>query len=172
MRRVLSGLVNFTLRCIRLITIVAAMTKERVIGNGNGLPWHIPEEIRHYRAIIEGKIVIMGGKTYELMKKNLPGRNNIVISRALTSIDGIDLCTDINSALKKAASYGDDIFIIGGASVFEQTIGIADRMSLSEIKKSYEGDKFFPEFSKENWTVESREDFAEFEYVVYARKRL
>lgn len=113
----------------------------------------------------------MGGNTYKEVKSQLPGAHNIVVSSSISSAQGAELCLDISCALKKAASYGNDIFIIGGANIFEQTIGMANRMCLSYINKSYDGDKFFPKFSMEEWKIKSKQDFPQFEYVVYVRKK-
>ena len=84
---------------------------------------------------------------------------------------GIDVCKTIDEALEKARSYGKDIFIIGGSSIYKQTMPLADKMYISYVKKEYDGDVFFPEFDENAWNVENREDYPEFELVVYARKK-
>ena len=154
-----------------MITIVAAMTKDRIIGKDNKVPWNIPEEIKHYREIVSNGTVVMGGTTYMLMKNSLPGKHNVVISRTLGVTEGIDVCSSIENGLEKAKSYGDDVFVVGGQTIFEQTIDSADMMELSLIKKDYEGDKFFPKFDFNDWKVEKEEDFQEFKFIVYSRKR-
>ncbi|MGD0331043.1 MAG: dihydrofolate reductase [Nitrososphaeria archaeon] len=152
-----------------MISLVAAMTRSKVIGNDDKLPWHIPKEMQRYKKLVAGGTVILGRKTFESMK-NIPGKHAILISRSIESVKGAEVCKSISEALKKARSYADaDVFIIGGASIFEHTIGIADRMYLSYIKKEYAGNKFFPSFDLSEWELESREDFPEFEYVVYSR---
>lgn len=155
-----------------MIILVAAMTKDRVIGVDDSIPWHIPEEIRHYRSIVSAGTVVMGGGTYRLMKNSLPGKHNIAISKSLGITRGIDVCGSVEDALQKAGSYGDDVFVVGGQSIFEQTIGSADMMELSFIKKDYQGNKFFPQFNPNEWKVEREEDFPDFKFTVYSRKRI
>ncbi len=154
-----------------MIAIVAAMTRGRVIGIGDSLPWNIPDETRHYRKLVNGKTIILGRKTFEAMKGNLPGLNKIVISRSTVQVEGAELCGTFEEALEKSRAYGSDAFVLGGQSIFELAMPYADMMFISYIKKDYEGDRFFPEIDPADWNVESRQDFAEFEYVVYSRKR-
>jgi len=151
------------------LSIIVGMTKRRVIGKGNSLPWHIPEDLKNFKEITTGKTVIMGRKTYDsiisMLGKPLPNRNNIVISR---SMEGA--CRSIEEAVEKAKEYDVDAFVIGGATIYKQFLPIVDRMYISWIKKDYEGDVLFPEFSLENFEVEERRDFPDFEFVIYKRK--
>ncbi len=153
-----------------MINIIAAMTKSRVIGKNNKLPWHIPEDLQNFKRITSGNTIIMGRKTYESIGRPLPNRNNIVISRDMPPTQGLEVCRSVQEALEKAKNYGKDIYIVGGSSIYEQTIPIADKMYLSYIKKDYDGDAFFPEFNEADWEIEKREQHEEFELVVYKRK--
>ncbi len=153
-----------------LIILVAAMTRSRVIAKNNKLPWRIKEEGEHYLGLVKGKTIIVGRRTFELMKKPIPGSHLIVLSGSNSPVKGAEVFKTLDGALARSKKYGDDVYVIGGANVFSETIGIADKMCLSYIKKNYEGDKFFPEINMDQWMVESREDFPEFEYVVYLRK--
>ncbi len=146
------------------------MTRKRVIGNDDALPWHIVSEIEHFRKIVRGQILIMGRNTFEVMRNGLVSSHNIVITHSKIDSIGVDSCSSLEDALSKAHTYGPDVFIVGGQSIFEQSIGIADVMELSFIKKEYAGNKFFPQFDPDEWNMSSREDFPEFEYVVYVRK--
>jgi len=154
------------------VIIIAAMTKEkRVIGKDNKLPWDIPEEMKQFRAFTKGQAVIMGRRTFESIgSKPLPNRNNIVISSSLQEQEGVDVCRSIEEGIEKAKSYGNDIFMLGGSTIYKQSFQYADKMYLSFVKKEYEGDTFFPEFDESEWTVEKREDHEEFEFVVYSKK--
>ena len=152
------------------IIIIAAMDKNRVIGVNNKLPWHLSEDLKNFKQLTSGNTVIMGRKTFESIGKPLPNRHNIVISSSMLLQEGMDVCASVQEAIKKARTYGKDIFIIGGASIFEQTIPLADKMYLSYVKKTHEGDAFFPAFNEKEWKVERRDDRGEFEFVVYTRK--
>ena len=118
-----------------MIIIIAAMTKSRVICKNNNLIWRIPEDLKNFKRITEWISIIMGRKTYDSIGRPLTNRNNIVISRAMPKAEGVDICPRVEEAIEKAKEYGKDIFIIGGASVYAQTIGIADKMFLSFVKK-------------------------------------
>ncbi len=154
-----------------MISLVAAMTRTHVIGKGDRLPWSIKEEVKHYRHIVKGKTVIMGRRTFEMMKGNLPGSHNIVVAHDALEYPRTKSCQTVEDAIRLAKSYSTAVYILGGQSIFEQALPFADTMQLSFIKKNYEGDKFFPKFSMKEWRVESREDFLEFEYVIFKRIR-
>ena len=153
-----------------MITIIAALTKNHVIGNENRLIWNIPEDMRNFRKVTSGNVVVMGRKTYDSIGKPLPNRHNIVISRSQKNIPGVDVCNTLADAIEKGKSYGKEIFIIGGASVYEQALPLADKMMLSWIKKEYEGDAFFPDFDEREWKIENGKTFDGFELVMYQRK--
>lgn len=152
-----------------MISIIAALTGERVIGKDNKLPWHISDDLRNFKRLTKGNTVIMGRKTYESIGKPLPHRNNVVVSSSLAS-NGIIVCRSLEDALETGRSFGKEIFIIGGANIYAQSLEFADRMYLSYVKKNYEGDTFFPEFNESDWEVVDRQDFPEFELVTYQRK--
>jgi len=152
------------------IYIIAAMTKNRVIGKDNKLPWHISEDLKNFKRLTTGNTVIMGRKTFDSIGKPLPNRHNVVVSRSVSVIEGVDVCHSFEEAMEKAKSYGKDIFVIGGGSVYALALPIADKMFISHVKKEYDGDTFFPEFNEADWDVESSEDHEEFELVVYVRK--
>src|SRR3989338_5242596 len=137
-----------------MITIIAALTKNHVIGNENRLIWNIPEDMRNFRKVTSGNVVVMGRKTYDSIGKPLPNRHNIVISRSQKNIPGVDVCNTLADAIEKGKSYGKEIFIIGGATIYGQALPLADKMILSWVKREYEGDAFFPEFDEGEWTVE------------------
>ncbi len=154
-----------------MIAIVVAMTKKgKVIGKDGKLPWDIPEEMAHFRGLTKNGVVIMGRKTFDSIGYPLPGRPNIVVSTSTPSIPGCEIARSIPQAVDVAKKHHKDIFIIGGAQIAKEGLAVADTMMLSYIKKEYSGDTFFPDFSGKDWAVEKRQDFPEFEFVVY-RKR-
>lgn len=154
------------------IILIAAMTKRRVIGKNNTLPWNIPEELQHFRTQTLDSTVIMGRKTYDSIGRLMPKRNNIIVSRSPLTIPGADVCSSLPEAIKKAKTYNKTIFIIGGAQIFKEALDnkLADKMYISYIKHDYDGDTYFPEFDETEWAIEKKEDHKEFEFVVYERK--
>ena len=152
------------------------MTKERVIGKDNTLPWHIPAEFQHFKNATKDSTVIMGRKTYVSLPEKfrpLPGRKNVVISRNFSSADDIDICANIREGIEKAKTYNQPIFIIGGASLYLQSLEqeLVDKMHISYVKGDYAGDSYFPNFNKEDWEIEKEEDNSEYTLIVYRRKR-
>ena len=166
------GLIDSGYREPKMHIIIAAMTKSRVIGKNNALPWNIPEELQHFRTQTLNSTVIMGRKTYDSIGRLMPKRHNIIVSRSSPNIPGADVCSSLDEALKKAKTYNKTTFIIGGAQIFKEALdsGVVDKMYLSWIKHEYEGDTYFPEFNESKWTIEKREDHEEFEFVILKKK--
>lgn len=133
------------------VSIIAAMDNNRVIGKDNGLPWHLPEDMKRFKRRTMGKPVIMGRKTFVSIGGPLPGRTNTVLCR--TPWPHEDSVRFVQSLEEALSLYYDanEVMIIGGAQVYEQAIPIADRMYLTEIDAEYEGDTWFPEFDKDEW---------------------
>lgn len=135
-----------------MITLVVAMGMNREIGVNNQLPWHLPKDLKHFKEITSGHPVVMGRKTYASIGKPLPNRTNIVISRKTDWFEeGILIVGSIKEALKFAQKIDPNIFIIGGGNIFEQTIAIADRLEVTEIKTTIEADTFFPAIDPKIW---------------------
>ncbi len=153
-----------------MIKIITAMTKSGIIGKGNELPWNIHDELKHFRRTTQGHTVIMGSKTFDSIGRPLPNRNNIVLCAEKRTIDGVAVCHSVEEALEKAQSYNYDIFVIGGAYTYAQFLDLADEMYISYIKQDYPGNVFFPQVDWSLWKEKSREDFSEFEFIVYERK--
>jgi len=153
-----------------MVVIISAMSKDRVIGSQNGMPWNVPEEYEQYLSLIKDQTVIMGRTSFEIFGADLTSAHTIVVSHSLTNIEGVEVCPSVETALEKAKSYGKTVFSAGGASIYSQTIPLADRMYLSTIKGEYQGDAYFPEFNKQVWQVEKHEDYPKFEWFVYTRK--
>lgn len=148
------------------ISLVVAMAQNRVIGVKNDLPWHIPADLKRFKALTVGHPVIMGRKTfesiYDRIKKPLPDRPNIVISKSGFAHDSVDVYPDLQTAINstKIKYPNQEIMVIGGASIYEQILPFADKIHLTLIEKDYDGDAFFPELPMEDWkeTAEEKHD--------------
>ncbi|UOE40589.1 dihydrofolate reductase [Chryseobacterium suipulveris] len=135
-----------------MITLVVAMGLNREIGIDNQLPWHLPKDLKHFKEITSGHPIIMGRKTYESIGKPLPNRTNIVVSRKTDWFEeGILIVGSLKEALKFAQKIDKDIFIIGGGNIFEQTMEIADKLEVTEIKTTIDADTFFPKIDEKIW---------------------
>lgn len=158
------------------ISIIAAVAKNGVIGRGGRLPWHLPADLKYFKALTLGHHIIMGRKTFESLGKPLPGRTNVVVTRqAEYRAPGAVVTGSVEQAI--AACAGDtEIFIIGGAELFAQAMDRADRLYLTEIQRDFEGDVRFPEYDRSRWREVSREkhklddaESLEYHFAVYER---
>ncbi|NQW09319.1 MAG: dihydrofolate reductase [Alphaproteobacteria bacterium] len=142
------------------IIIVAAIARNRVIGADGGLPWHLPADMRRFKAITLGKPMIMGRKTFESIGRPLPGRRTIVVTRDSSwSREGVDTATTIEAALMIAAEAAPEAVIIaGGGEIYRQTLPLADRLRLTWVDAEAAGDTLFPEVDWTVWREASRED--------------
>lgn len=152
------------------IHLIAAVTKKRVIGNRQGLPWHIPEDLRRFKKLTTGKTVLMGRTTFDTIGRPLPHRQNIVLDKDKKLITGAHVCDSLPEALTLAKELGDELYVMGGASVYAQMLPFTQIMHLSHIKKNYEGDIYFPAYGKKEWQEVAREEYEEFTAVTYVRK--
>lgn len=133
------------------IAMIAAMANNRVIGKDNKMPWHLPEDLRHFKAMTLGKPVVMGRKTFESIGRPLPGRHNIVISRqADLQIEGVTCVTSFEAA-KRAAGDCEELVVIGGGQLYKQLLPQADRLYLTQINLDVDGDTFFPVWEENEW---------------------
>ncbi len=132
-----------------IISMIAAMAKNRVIGRDGALPWRIPEDLRHFREVTMGHPVIMGRKTFEQIGHPLPGRLNIVLTRQRDyQAPGCHVCHSLADALEVCAG-AEEVFICGGGELYRQTISMADRIHLTVIDRECAGDTFFPDIPDE-----------------------
>ena len=139
-----------------MISLIVAISQNRVIGRENKLPWHLPDDLKYFRRITKGNPVIMGRKTYESIGRPLPQRQNIVVSRDPSYVaEGCEVVNSLEQALK-AADTEKETFIIGGAELYRQSLEFVNRIYLTEVHASVEGDSFFPELDKE-WQEVSRQ---------------
>ena len=143
------------------ISIIAAKSRNNVIGNNNLLPWYLPSDLQHFRNLTMQSVVLMGRKTFESIGKPLPHRHNVVISsnREWKAPEGVMVCPDPRTALKASRVICmqhtlPNIYVIGGASVYQTFIKRADRMILTTIDAECTGDTFFPQFKTELWELQ------------------
>ncbi len=140
-----------------IISLIAAMAKNRIIGKDNQMPWHLPADLAHFKQITLGKPIIMGRKTFESIGKPLPGRQNIVVSRdSHYSREGVDAVESLEQAIKTAGTV-EEIIIVGGGNIYEQMLPQAHRLYLTHIDLEIDGDTQFPEYKHLGWQKISKE---------------
>jgi dihydrofolate reductase len=145
------------------------MTRKRVIGRADGLPWNLPDEYEHFLSLVRGATVLMGRKSWEIFGSDLGESRILVISRSVDALAGAEVFGDLPSALSRAREIGGTLFSAGGARVYRQTLPLAEAMYLSIVKDDYEGDTYFPEFDEDDWQVTRKEDHRLWEFRVYER---
>ncbi|HTO47482.1 MAG TPA: dihydrofolate reductase [Burkholderiales bacterium] len=154
-----------------VVSLVAALARNRVIGAGNRLPWHLPEDLKRFKRLTTGAPVIMGRKTHQSIGHPLPGRRNIVVTREPGARwPGCEVVHSLDQAI---ASAGDapEVFVIGGAELYRLALPRADRLYLTLIDADYAGDTLFPAFDPAEWRETVREPGAGFTFVTYERAR-
>lgn len=164
------------------LSLIAAVAKNGVIGAGNALPWRLSSDLKRFKSITMGKPVIMGRKTYESIGKPLPGRTNIVLSRtAGFAPEGVIVAANLDDALAEAednvqGSGDKEIFVIGGGSVYREAISGADRLYITHVEATVEGDTHFPPIDPRIWRAArssrvpaSRKDSAATTFIQYER---
>src|SRR5215510_11291877 len=119
------------------------MSLNRVIGAGNKIPWHLPQDFKWFKKMTTGQVIVMGRKTYESIGKPLPNRTTIVLSRSPLEIPGVSVVADLKEMCPLA---GREIFICGGAQIYEQALPLCSDLYLTLVKRTVEGDTFFPAF--------------------------
>jgi dihydrofolate reductase len=144
------------------LSMIAAVAENGVIGRDNGLPWRLPSDLRHFKAVTMGKPIVMGRKTFESIGRALPGRDNIVVTRRTDMVaDDVHVAYSLDEALGLAEGFArargvDEVFIIGGAEIYAEAIGRADRLYITEVAARPEGDATFPAIDPAMWREVSR----------------
>lgn len=163
------------------ISMIAAMTRNRVIGKDNDIPWHLPDDFKYFKKTTKGHFVIMGRKNFESLPhkfRPLPNRPNVIITRkGQYDGEGSYVVNSLDKALELAQEKGEpEAFIIGGGEIYKLGLNVSDRIYLTEIDAEIEGDTFFPEFDKSTWKeisrihhkADDRHKFA-FDFVIYEK---
>jgi len=159
-----------------VISLIAAMDQKRLIGADNDMPWRLPADLAYFKKVTMGHPVVMGRKTFESIGRPLPGRENIVITRnADLHLDGVTIVTSLDELQNASASK--EVFVIGGGEVYKQTMAVADRLYITHIEETFEGDTHFPEIDVSVWKEVSRtpgirdeKNPYSYSFVVYERR--
>lgn len=145
------------------LALIVAMAENRVIGRDNQLPWHLPNDLAYFKKVTMGKPIIMGRKTFESIGRPLPGRENIVITRQSDwARDDVTVCNSLEDAIAHASSLAavqnlTEIMVIGGSEIYKQALNRADRLYLTRVHGSVEGDALFPALNEAHWIEQSSE---------------
>lgn len=142
-----------------MIKILVACDENRVIGKDNQLIWHLPADLKRFKSLTTGHVILMGRKTYESIGKPLPNRTTIVITRQVDfQAEGTMTAHSVEEAILKAKSLTrEDIFIVGGAEIYSLSLALADQLLVTQLHDIFEGDAFFPEISADTWEIVARE---------------
>lgn len=140
-----------------MISFMFAMDENRIIGKDNTLPWYLPADLQYFKKVTMGHPILMGRKTYESIGKPLPGRENIILTRnADYQQEGITVISNMKEAVAYADALDEEVFVIGGAEIFQQLISDCKRLYITQIHHSFEGDTYFPELNMSKWQTVSK----------------
>lgn len=157
------------------LSIIVAIARNRVIGANNTLPWHLPEDLKRFRALTTGHHIIMGRKTYESLNRLLPGRTTVIVTRNPGyRVPGALIANSLQQAITLCGN-DEEVFLIGGAELYRAGLQRADKIYLTEIDAEFDGDVFFPELDQSAWEETSREQHTSgqglsFAYISYQRR--
>ncbi|MCL6269225.1 dihydrofolate reductase [Sansalvadorimonas sp. 2012CJ34-2] len=146
------------------IAMIAAVAENNAIGIDNKLPWYLPGDLRYFKAVTMGKPIIMGRKTFESLKRPLPGRTNIVMTRDESFYhEGVRVVRSLEEAVSLAESIAmidgaSEVMVIGGEQIYRQALPKAERLYLTKVSQSFAGDAFFPALEETEWQEKARED--------------
>lgn len=150
------------------IVFVAALGRNNVIGVEGRMPWHLPDDLRRFKALTMGRTLVMGRRTFEAIGRVLPGRRTIVItSDATWRHAGVDVATSPGQALDLAGP--GEVMVVGGGQIYAQLFHVAERLELTHVDATPEGDTLFPHFDSGTWSVIAREEHEGYCYVTYTR---
>jgi dihydrofolate reductase len=150
------------------VTLIAAVGANRAIGRDNGMPWHLPEDLAHFKRTTLGHTLVMGRRTYDSIGRTLPGRTTVVVTRqAGWSAPGVLVAHSLEQALEMAD--GGEVFVAGGGEIYAQALPLAAAMVLTEVEQSPEAEVFFPETDSADWREVCREPRDGLSFVTYER---
>jgi dihydrofolate reductase len=159
------------------LSLIAAVAENGVIGVNNTLPWHLPEDLKRFRALTTGHHIIMGRKTYESLNRLLPGRITVIVTRNPDyRVEGALIADSLEQAIAQC-DQDDEAFLIGGAELYEEGMKLADKLYLTEIHATFAGDAYFPVVDLNVWSEAARESHVsekglKYSYVTYLRRSL
>jgi dihydrofolate reductase len=156
-----------------MLSIIVAMDKNNVIGKNNDLPWHLPNDLKYFKGVTQNKTVVMGRKCFESIGRPLPNRKNIVLSRKPFIHDNVVWLPSVQDVLK----LNGDIFIIGGAQIYEQFLPYASKLYITKIEHEFDGDTFFPRVNLDEWKqvsykqgIKDEKNIYEHNFYVYEKR--
>ncbi len=150
---------------------IAAMSLNRVIGRGNQLPWHLPEDFKWFKKTTTGQVIVMGRKTFESIGRPLPNRTTLVLSRSGVSLPGVQTVGELSQIDPNQPELaGREIYLCGGAEVYAQGLRLCSELYLTLVKRVVEGDRFFPPFEDQFELAGELLDFPEFKILHYRNK--
>ncbi|AKO91717.1 type 3 dihydrofolate reductase [Priestia filamentosa] len=160
-----------------MISFIVAMDDNNLIGKDNALPWHLPADLAYFKKVTTNHTIVMGRKTYESIGRPLPKRKNVVLTHSTSfQEEGVTVIHSLDELKEMANHSNEELFIIGGARLYEQLLPVADRLYVTHIRATFDGDTHFPVFSKEEWKIiDSKEhkkdekNAYDYEFVVYER---
>jgi dihydrofolate reductase len=157
------------------ISLIVALAKNNVIGLNNTLPWHLPEDLKHFRSLTTGHHIIMGRKTYESLGRLLPDRTTVIVTRNNDyQVDGALIAHSLDAAIALCQN-DEEVFVIGGAELYQVGIKLANKLYITELELDVPGDAYFPAYDVAEWQESSREAHTSaqgllFSYITYIRK--
>jgi dihydrofolate reductase len=152
------------------VKAIAAMSLNRVIGAGNKIPWHLPEDFKWFKKMTTGQVIVMGRKTFESIGKPLPNRTTIVLTRSGTPISGVQTISDLSQLSPEHLELaGRELFICGGAQLYQLALPLCSDLYLTLVKREVQGDAFFPAFESQFELVEEVMDNPEYQILHYRR---
>jgi dihydrofolate reductase len=162
-----------------MISFIVAMDEAKAIGKNNQLPWHLPEDLKFFKQITMGHPIAMGRKTFESIGRPLPGRENIIITRNdAYKREGCTVFYSVADFIAYCQQKAEEVFVIGGAEIFQETFSYAERLYITHIHHEFSGDTFFPEFDEHNWELTSRsmgikneQNPYDYDFCLYVRKK-
>ncbi|RAS71932.1 type 3 dihydrofolate reductase [Priestia endophytica] len=160
-----------------MISFIVAMDDNNLIGKDNALPWHLPADLAYFKKVTTNHTIVMGRKTYESIGRPLPNRKNVVLTHSTSfQEEGVTVIHSLDELKEMANRSNEELFIIGGARLYEQLLPVADRLYVTHIRATFDGDTHFPVFSKEEWKIIDSEEHkkdeknaCDYEFVVYER---
>lgn len=158
------------------ITIIAAIGKNNELGYKNDLIWHLPDDLKFFKEKTTGKTIVMGYNTFLSLPKLLPNRKHIVLSTDKLDIKDVTSFTNLDELIKFVKEIDEEVFIIGGASIYKQFIDLVDKMYLTEVESEFEkADVYFPNFNKNEWErvelLENENNNIKFKHIEYRKKK-
>ncbi|HWU34503.1 MAG TPA: dihydrofolate reductase [Methylovorus sp.] len=149
------------------LSLIVAIAHDGVIGVNNTLPWHLPEDLKRFRALTMGHHIIMGRKTYESLNRLLPGRTTVIVTRNPDyRVEGALIASSLQNAISQSAG-DEEVFLIGGAELYREGLGQADRLYITEIEASFSGDAFFPAIDYAQWKLVAEERHVSVNHLIY-----